>query len=145
MKSKKSFFKYNSSKATQYLEQTKNTFFLVSNTVSGKFQNLKDYIKSDNFEEDIDLLIVNLQWLDHLLDVPNLERFKRTQRINKKIQLIRNSFVRLNAQGFLLGGLVAGPHGATAGTGFVTGSFAFLIARILFDRATSQEGEVILV
>jgi hypothetical protein len=67
------------------------------------------------------------------------------QRINKKIQLIRNSFVRLNAQGAGVGAFFGGPQGAAVATSFVTGSFALLIAKILYDRATLNLDQLVRV
>ncbi len=130
---------------SEYFTKTINTFVNASNSAGKKFQNFKEYIKSDNFEEDVDLLIVNLQWFDPILDVPNMNKLNKAQRINKKIQLIRNSFIRLNAEGAGVGLLLAGPQGASVATSFISGSFALLIAKILYDRATSALGDLVPV
>ena len=114
-----------------------------SSVTHRKIQDLKNYIKSDNFEEDLDVFILYLQTFDYELDVPNLDKLKKYQRVSKKIRLVRNSFLRLNAKGALVGSLVGGPNGAAIGAGFVTGSFTLLIAKILYDRATSGSGEFV--
>ena len=145
MKIKNKNFSFNSATAAKYFIQTKATFFHFSKLTGKKLQDFKAYIKSNNFEEDLDLLIMNLQWFDPILEVPNLNRLKRAQRVFRKIQLIRNSFFRLNAEGAGVGALFGGPQGATVGAGFVTGSFALIVATILYDRATSSYDHAVQV
>lgn len=87
---------------------------------------VKNYFTSDQFEDDLDYLILNLQMFDTELDVPNFDELSRSQRINRKVKLLRASLKRLNMGyapiGMMLGATV-GPKGAAVGS--LLGSYIF--------------------
>ena len=92
-----------------------------------KLGDIKSYINSDNFEDDLDYFIMNLQMFDTDLNVPGMEKLNRNQRITKKLKLVKKSFQRLNLEYGPVGGAIGsffGPKGMI--TGSFLGSYFFL-------------------
>ncbi len=130
------------------LKFSKNSFNKFSSHIGEKFTDLKNYSKSEHFEDDIDQLILNLQMFDDDLIVPNMDKINRNQRINKKFKLIRNSFKNLNidlAPYGMATGAALGPKGAAAGAFLGTYVFIGCLAITTYGKFSSTPDPLHLV
>jgi hypothetical protein len=121
---------------------SKNTVNKFSLNINQKFADLKNYSKSDSFEDDIDYLIINLQIFDSDLVVSNMDKLNRNQRINRKLKLIKKSFKNLNVDFAPIGiaaGSAFGPNGAAAGAFLGTYLFVGCVAVAVYGKYSSVE------
>lgn len=88
--------------------------------IEKKITALKEYVKSDHFEDDLDYFILNLQMFDTDLTVPDMDKSGRNQRIAKKLKLVKKSFKKLNLEYGPVGGALGSLFGPK---GMITGSF----------------------
>lgn len=95
--------------------------------IKEKVKTAKVYFESDNFEDELDYFILNLQMFDPEISVPDMSRNRRIFRINKKLRILRHSFKRLNlnyAPYGMAAGAFFGPKGTAAGS--FLGTYIFL-------------------
>jgi hypothetical protein len=121
------------------------TQFNISKFVNQKIKQTKAYFKSDSFEDDLDYLIINLQMFDAELEVPQMNRVGSSQRISKKICLVKASFRRLNIEFAPLGmtvGSSIGPKGMAFGS--LLGTYIFLgcMSVVFWKRFSEMQAEL---
>lgn len=107
-----------------------------------RFETFKNYFKSDQFEDDLDYIIMNLQMFDLELEVPDLSKHNGPRRIAIKIKILKQSFIRMNAfYGPIgaMGGAAAGPKGAAAGAFLGSYIFGGVSLYSLFSRRTTSQ------
>ncbi len=110
-----------------------------------RFESVKNYFKTDEFEDDLDYIIINLQMFDWDLEVPDLSKYNRPKRIAMKLKILRQSFMRMNALygtiGAAGGGTVAGPHGAAFGAFLGSYIFGGVSLYSVFSRRSANQKE----
>ncbi len=121
---------------------------LKNNYVGKKIAAFTDYVKSDNFEDDLDYFIMNLQMFDADLTVSLMDKSNRNQRITKKLKLVKKSFKRLNLEYGPLGGAIGsllGPKGMI--TGSFLGSYFFMgcLGVTIYQKFNSKSTETELI
>jgi hypothetical protein len=97
------------------------------------------YLSSENYEEDLDILIEWVSLRRSAKKSPNFERLKsRRQRVAAKTFYLGRQAALLSALMGFYGSRYAGPIGMKLGIGFGVFSFASAIAGLAFRRRASR-------